>query len=190
GRWLWPVLAARAGILLATRPVAADLDRGFIELPLATSLPRARYLGLTIVVHALALLGMAVATVAGFVVVGLLVGAGFDNSRLWLVVVPAAALGFAIHGVAAALSVTTLSRGVAGGITAGVLLAMYLMNILARLEPDLDWIGRFSAFRYFDVRVVIDTGVVDGGGLALFVGVAIAGWALAVWRFRGRDLVV
>ena len=189
GTWLWPVLAALAGILLATRPVAADLERGFIELPLSTRVPRARYLVLTIALHAVALLVMALATIGGFLAVGLLVGAGFDSGRLFLVAIPAAALAYAIHGVAAALSVVTLSRGTAGGITAGVLLAMYLMNILARLQPDLDWIGNLSAFRYFDVKTVIDGGTLDLGGLALFSTFAIGGWAIAVWRFRTRDLV-
>lgn len=190
GTWLWPVLAALLGILLATRPVAVDLERGFIELPLATRVPRLRYLGTTIAVHAVALLIAAIATIGGFVVAGLVVGAGFDNGRLLLVAVPAAALGFAIHGVTSALSVVTLSRGTAGGIAAGVLLAMYLMNIIARLEPDLEWVGSFSAFRYFDVRAIINTGVLDLGGLALFVVAALGGWAVALWRFRTRDLVV
>lgn len=189
GTWLWPVLAALAGILLATRPVAADLDRGFLELPLSTRIPRVRYLALTIAVHAAAIVAMAAATVAGFLAIGLVVGAGFDNGRLLLVVVPSTALAFAIHGVAAALSVVTLSRGLAGGITAGVLLAMYLMNIVARLQPDLEWLGTLSAFRYFDVKAVIDGGVLDVLGLVLFMGVAIGGWAIALWRFRTRDLV-
>jgi ABC-2 type transport system permease protein len=189
GAWLWPVLAALAAILLATRPVAADLDRGFIELPLSTPTPRARYLGITIAVHAVALVAMAIATVAGFIVVGLVVGAGFDSGRLLLVALPAAALAFAIHGVATALSVETLSRGTAGGITAGVLLAMYLLNSVARLQPDLEWLGAFSAFRYFDVRALIDAGTLDLSGIALFLAVALGGWALATWRFRTRDLV-
>ncbi len=189
GTWLWPVLAALLGILLATRPVAADLERGFVELPLSTRVPRLRYLGLTIVAHAAALVVAAVATVAGFLVAGLVVGAGFDNGRLLLVAVPAAALGFAIHGVTSALSVATLSRGTAGGITAGVLLAMYLMNIIARLQPDYAWVGSLSAFRYFDVRSIIDAGTLDLGGLALFIAVALGGWAVALGAFRRRDLV-
>ena len=189
GIFLWPILAALGGILLATRPVAADLERGFLELPLSTRTTRTRYLGLTIAVHALAIVVMAVATVGGFLVVGSLVGAGFDNGRLLLVVIPAAAFGFAIHGATSALSVVTLSRSQAGGIAAGVLLAMYLLDIVARLQPDLEWVGTVSAFRYFDVRTLIATGVLDLGGLGLFLAVALGGWAIAIWRFQTRDLV-
>jgi ABC-2 type transport system permease protein len=189
GVFLWPILAALGGILLATRPVAADLERGFLELPLSTRASRSRYLGLTIAVHALAIVAMALATVGGFLVVGSLVGAGFDSGRLLLVVVPAAAFGFAIHGATSALSVVTLSRGLAAGIAGGTLLAMYLLDIVARLQPDLEWVGVVSAFRYFDVRGLINSGTPDLGGLGLFLAVAIGGWAIAIWRFRTRDLV-
>ena len=189
GTFLWPILAALGGILLASRPVAGDLERGFLELPLSTRVRRSRYLGLTIAVHAVAIAAMALATVGGFLVVGSLVGAGFDSGRLLLVVVPAAAFGFAIHGVTSALSVVSLSRGLAGGITGGALLAMYLLDIVARMQPDLAWVGSVSAFRYFDVRSVINSGGLDLGGLAIFLAVALGGWAIAIWRFRTRDLV-
>ncbi|HJW21415.1 MAG TPA: ABC transporter permease subunit [Candidatus Limnocylindrales bacterium] len=189
GIFLWPILAALGGILLASRPVAADLERGFLELPLSTRASRSRYLGLTIAVHAIAIGVLASATVGGFLVVGWLVGAGFDNGRLLLVVVPAAAFGLAIHGATSALSVATLSRGLAGGLVGGVLLGMYLLDIVARLQPDFEWVGAASAFRYFDVRTLINTGVLDVGGTLLFLAVALGGWAIAIWRFRTRDLV-
>jgi hypothetical protein len=189
GIFLWPVLAAVAGILLATRPVAADLDRGFLELPLSTRTPRTRYLGLTIAVHAAAIVVMAAATVGGFLAVGWVVGAGFDTGRLLLVVIPSAAFGFAIHGATSALSVVTLSRGQAAGIAAAVLLGMYLLDIVARLQPDVEWVGAVSAFRYFDVRSVINTGALDLGAVGLFLAVAIGGWIIALLAFRRRDLV-
>ena len=46
--WLWPIIAAVAALLLGTRAVAADLDRGFLDLPLSTRMSRARYLGASI----------------------------------------------------------------------------------------------------------------------------------------------
>jgi hypothetical protein len=43
GGMLWPIVAAIAGISMATRPTASDLERGFLELPLSTPLSRVRY---------------------------------------------------------------------------------------------------------------------------------------------------
>jgi hypothetical protein len=60
---------------------------------------------------------------------------------------------------------------------------------VASLEPDLDWLGALSAFRYFRPAAVIDGGAIPLGELGLFAAVAIGCWAAAVWRFRTRDLV-
>jgi len=60
--WLWPIMAAIAAILGGTR-VAADLDRGFLDLPLATPLSRTRHLVLSILGQALVIAILAAATV-------------------------------------------------------------------------------------------------------------------------------
>jgi len=38
-------------------------------------------------------------------------------------------------------AVVTLSRGIAAGLAAGLLIAMYLLNIVAQVQPDLAWLG-------------------------------------------------
>ena len=86
------------------------------------------------------------------------------------------------------LAVIFLDRGKAGGVAAGILILMYLLNVLAQLSPDIADIGRLSAFHYFDVRTLIDTGTYPLGDSLLYLAVAVAGWLLALWVFRGRDL--
>ena len=70
GSMLWPVIAAIAAIILATRPVAADVERGWAEVALGTPLTRGRYLAAAFVSQALVLALLAVATVAGVLVSG------------------------------------------------------------------------------------------------------------------------
>jgi hypothetical protein len=120
--------------------------------------------------------------------VGAIVDAGFDTGRMFMIVPSAAAFGCAIAAVASLLAVVTLSRGLAAGITVGILLLMYLANVAATLEPDVEWVSTFSAFRYFDATQLIDDGVVPWSDIAVFSGVAIVGWAGALVAFRRRDL--
>jgi hypothetical protein len=75
------------------------------------------------------------------------------------------------------------------GFGAVVLLLMYLLIIVALLAPGLENLQYLSAFHYYRPAGVIDSGHLPVGETALFLGVAVAGWALAVWRFRTRDLV-
>ena len=189
GSMLWPVVAAMAGGILGTRTVAADLDRGFLELPLATRIDRVRYLTGAIVGQILVLAVLALAVMAGILAVGAVVGAGFDAGRFLLEAPLLFVFGCAVAALATLLSVVTLSRGMSAGIVAATLLAMYLLDAVSRFEAGLDWLGVPSAFRYLRSTSAIDQGVAPIGELALFGILAIVLWSVAVWLFRTRDLV-
>ena len=66
---------------------------------------------------------------------------------------------------------------------------MYLVNVIAQLSPDLRWIADLSAFRYFDLRQLIDAGVYPVADSTLYLVVAIGGWTLGLLMFRRRDLL-
>lgn len=188
GSYLWPVIAALAGILVATRPVAADNDRGFLDLPLSTPMPRVRYLSISIAGQIVVLVVLAVAMMVGVIAIGALVDAGFDAGRMLLVVPSAVVFGCAIAGIATLLSVITLSRGIGGGLTAGLLIGMYLLNVVAQLAPDFDWVANLSLFHYFETTAIIHDGILPWADIALYSVIAVATWGLALLLFRRRDL--
>jgi ABC-2 type transport system permease protein len=185
---LWPLVAAIVAILLATR-VAADAETGFLDLPLSTRLPRLRYLAATIGGQMLSLAVLAAMTIGAIFAVDLFIQSDFPIDRLVLAGVHALTFALAIAGVTTLLAVVLLDRGKAGGLAAGILIMMYLLNILAALSPDMSGIGRLSAFRYFNLKALIDTGTYPVGDSLLYLAVAAGGWLLALWAFRRRDLV-
>lgn len=188
GSWLWPIVAALAAIVLATRPAAVDLERGFLDLPLATRLPRRRYLLATIAAHAVVLAVLALGTVLGFWLAAQVVAAPYELDRMLILSVLAWLFACAIAACTAVLAVVTLSRAIAGGIIAAALLAMYLVNVVAQLQSDLGGLAMFSALHYFQPTKLIDDGVVPWAEMLLFGAVAAGGWLLAVVTFRARDL--
>jgi ABC-2 type transport system permease protein len=188
GGMLWPIVAAIAGISMATRPTASDLERGFLELPLSTPLSRVRYLASAVAGQVTGMAILAAATVAGVLLAGRLVGAPFDAGGFALAGIVAWAFGCAVAAVTTLVAVATLGRGLAAGAVAGALLAMYLMNAIARIQPDLAWLGDLSAFRYYQATPIIDHGRFPIGDFTVFATVAVAAWALSLWTFRRRDL--
>ena len=180
-------MAAVLALLLGTR-VAADLDRGFLDLPLATPMSRVRYLAASIVGQAFAMAVLAVATVGGVWVIGELVGGDFDPGRFALAGTLSWLFGCAIAGVTTLLAVLTLSRGRASGIVTGVLVAMYLVFVVTQISADWAWILPVSAWDHFRTTELIDDGIVPAGDMALFALVAVAGWLGALVAFRRRDL--
>ncbi len=112
----------------------------------------------------------------------------FEIGRLALAGIHAFAMAIAIAGVTTALAVAFLDRGRAGGLAAGILIVMYLLNVIAQLSPDLRDLARLSAFHYFDLKPVIDTGTYPVASSLLYLAVAIGGWLVALALFRRRDL--
>jgi ABC-type transport system involved in multi-copper enzyme maturation permease subunit len=186
---LWPIMAAIVGILLATRPVAADFDRGFLELSLSTRVSRVRYLLASIAMQILAMIVLAVLTVATILVVGPLIGYPWDAARFSMAALLLVTSGCAIAAVTLLLAVVTLSRATAGGIVAGALVIMYLLHAVAAIEPSLDGLSYLSAFHYLDPVAAIDTGAVPAQGLAVFAVVAVTCWLASLWAFGRRDLL-
>jgi len=189
GSFLWPVIAAMGAIVLATRPVAADVDRGWAEVVLGTPLTRTRSLVAAILGQAVVLGALALAAPAGVLAGGAIVGAGFDTVRLLATSVVFWLFACAIAGCTSFVGVVTLSRGTAAGLAAGVLLVMYLMNIVAELQADLAWLGDLGWFRYLAVTELIDAGVLPWASVAVFGVVAVAGWSASLVVFRRRDLL-
>lgn len=189
GSFLWPLVAAIGGIIVATRTTAADVDRGWIEVPLSAPISRVRYLASAIAGQVVTIAILAVACEAGLLVVGAVVGAGFDTGRFLLVLPVAIAFGCAIAAVTTLAGTVTLSRGAAGGLVAGLLVAMYLIRIIAEVQPDIAWVGNLSIFEYFTPTPIIDEGIVPWGDLAALGSVSVVGWVAALLVFRRRDIL-
>ncbi len=189
GGMLWPVIAAIAAIIMATRPLAADVERGWADVALGTPLTRWRLLVAAVGSQALVLALLAVATVAGVLLIGPLVGADFDAGRFAAAGVVMWLFGCAVAGVTSLVAAATLSRGTAAGVAAGLLILMYLMNIVAQLQVDLAWLASLGAFKYLLTTELIDAGVVPWSSIVIFAVVAAAGWLGALLVFRRRDLL-
>ena len=188
GGMLWPIVAAMVAIVLATRPVAADLERGFLELPLSTRLSRVRYLGMAILGQVIAMAITAVATIGGILVVGRLVDAPFDTGRFVLAGVHAVAFGLSIAGITTLLSVVTLDRGRASGIAVGLVIGMYLLDAAAKVWTGIGAWANLSLFHHFQTLDIIDNGSFPTADFALLLAVAVISWIAALALFRGRDL--
>ena len=146
------------------RLVAADL--------LATAAELAAVLAITLV---LTELGSAISGA------GLSFGsalAGFAN--VWPLGLLAAGLGVIATGF-------SLRTGVVTGSVAGVLVAMYIVDLAGRLDTSLDWIRYGSVFRYYG------NAIEDGIDPLAFAGVVVAAALLAglgSLLFERRDLTV
>jgi ABC-2 type transport system permease protein len=102
--------------------------------------------------------------------------AGFAN--VWPLALLAAAFGIVVTGFSLRTSVVT-------GSVAGVLVGMYVADLIGRLDPSLDGVRYASVFRYYG------NAIENGVDLLSFVGVtavAVVLAAVGAALFDRRDL--
>lgn len=174
---------------LAVRAIASGLtgaaESGRLDVLLSAPVSRSRLV-------TAGFLATAAELAAVLLVTGLLTGLGSVLSGAGLDA-GAAAEGFAnvwplallFAGFGAIATGFSLRTSVVTGSVAGLLVAMYVIDLVGRLDPDLDGLRYLSVFKYYG------NAIEDGIEPLAFAGVTAAACllaALGAWLFERRDL--
>jgi ABC-2 type transport system permease protein len=174
---------------LAVRSVASGLsgaaESGRLDVLLSAPVSRRRLVASGFLAAAVELAAVLLVSLLVTALGSLLSGAGLSFSRAlagFANVWPLALL-FAGFGVVA--TGWSLRTSVVTGSVAGVLVAMYIADLVGRLDTSLDWIRYGSVFRYYGKAIE------EGIDPASFIGVtavAVAFAALGALLFDRRDI--
>lgn len=174
---------------LAVRAVAIGLsgaaETGRLDVLLSAPVSRSRLCAagfLATAVELAAVLAVSwLLTMAG----SALAGAGLDAgsaaagfASVWPLALLFAGLGIVVCGFSLRTSVVT-------GSVAGVLVAMYVVDLIGKLDPGLDWVRYASVFKYYG------NAIEDGIEPLAFCGTTAAAMfvaTLGAWLFERRDI--
>jgi beta-exotoxin I transport system permease protein len=174
---------------LAVRSVASGLsgaaESGRLDVLLSAPVSRRRLVASGFAATAVELAGVLAVSLLICLLGGLLAGAGLSSglalagyANVWPL-----ALLFAAFGVLAAA--WSLRTSVVTGAVAGVLVAMYVVDLIGRLDASLDWLRYGSVFRYYGKA--IEDGI-DPVAFAGIVAVAVLVAAVGALLFDRRDI--
>ena len=163
-----------------------DEERGLVEQWLAAGVGRARYLITRVVVFA------AIATfVIGAMQLSIVLSAGGEPVPLGELVamgVNLLAATLCCYGIALVIAQLVTTRRAAGGIAAGLLIGLFLLNGAGR-TADLGAVRWLSPFYYFErSRPLTNGGALDPVGTLGLLGAAVLLLAIGVVTFARRDL--
>jgi ABC-2 type transport system permease protein len=174
---------------LAVRAIAADLsgaaESGRLDVLLSAPISRRRLVAAGFLGTAIELAQVILATFALTLLGSLAVGAGLEFGpalagflNVWPLALFFAGLGIVVTG-------WSLRTNVVTGAVAGVLVAMYVVDLIGRLDEGLADLRYVSVFKYYG------NAIEDGIDPLAFVGVTAAAVllaALGAWLFERRDL--
>jgi ABC-2 type transport system permease protein len=174
---------------LAVRSVASGLsgaaESGRLDVLLSAPVSRRRLVAAGFAATAVELAAVLAVSVLITMLGSALAGAGlsFDSALAGYANVWPLALLFAALGIVA--TGRSLHTAAVTGSVAGALVAMYVADLVGRLDTGLDWVRYGSVFRYYG-RAIEDG--IDPLAFAGVTAVAIALAALGALLFERRDL--
>jgi beta-exotoxin I transport system permease protein len=174
---------------LAARSIAGGLsgaaESGRLDVLLSAPISRRRLVASGFVATAIELAAVLVASLLLTAVGSQLAGAGlsFDAALAGFANVWPLALVFA--GLAVVVTGFSLRTSVVTGSVAGVLVAMYVADLIGRLDAALEWVRFASVFRYYGTAIEDGIDPLAFSGLtAVAAGLAAVGAVL----FERRDI--
>lgn len=181
-------LQTSGALMIAAGSVAAELERGSLELVLTRPVRRSSFLAAKMTASLVAVTVVHLGGLAGVLVARATipeVGA-IDVADGLLAFLGSMVLFWAFAAVGTLVSAVSSLRGRAVGAGVGIIVASFFLNFLANLFEGLRWLGYASPFHYFRAG-----DLVEGRGLAdlwVLVGLGVAAAFLAFRRFARRDL--
>jgi len=174
---------------LAVRSVASGLsgaaESGRLDVLLSAPISRRRLVASGFSATAIELAAVLLASLLITMLGSLFAGAGLSFTRtlagfanVWPLALLFAALGIVVTS-------RSLHTAAVTGSVAGILVAMYVADLVGRLDPSLDWVRYGSVFRYYGRA--IEDGIDPFSFLGVTV-VAIAVAGLGAVLFDRRDL--
>lgn len=187
---IWPIIVVVLGISLANSMIAGEVEKGTIEQTLALPLQRWKiFLGRYIASVTL-LAAFTFATVYAIVPLTMLHKIDLGGMNNLPLAVSGLLFGVTILSIACLSSALFSEKSKSSFLTAGVVIAMYGINIVGGLKADLAWLKDYSFFHYLNGATNIVKGLYVDNYLQYFLAVSGVFAVLALVRFVFRDTSV
>lgn len=186
--FVWPLLLIILAISSAGGAIAAEIEKGTIELLLSQSISRiklfiARYLSGFIAI----LLFVAVTVFLAIPLAGIF-NIEIQASHYLTLALVGFLFGTAIFSISIFLSAIFSDKGKVYFISAGILVLMYVANIVASLKDNYADLKYFSFFYYYNPADALIRNKIDEAGIWVFIATIVVFTIAGLIAFEKRDI--
>ena len=187
---VWPLMAIFLLVSLAGRSLAGQVEQGTAEILLSRPVSRLGIFAAKYLVGMSSLFVFTVLSVLLIVPLGAMHGVDYVFKNFAAVALISFLLGWSVFSMAMFLSAVFSERSRANMATGGILLVMYVFNIVATLIESLANLKYFSFFHYYNYNDAIIRNSLDTAGVLVFIGAAVTFTVAGALWFRKRDVAV
>jgi len=188
--FLWPILAVLISVSTIGNSIAGEVERGTMGTLLSLQLGRAKIYWTKYFVGVLMILAFTCSSIIAAMPLASLFGLDYSPKAFLLTAVICFTFALAVYSFAAMLSSIFNEKSRVYAICGGLLMMMYVANIVSGLVKDLEFFKYGSIFYYFTARQTLGEGHLNLTHLLVLV-VPVLIFSLAGFViFKRKDIAV
>lgn len=186
--FVYPLMVIFMMVGFAGAAFSGEIEKGTIEVLIAQPVSRLKLFFNRYFAGVLVLLVFTAVSVYSALPLSRIYNISFEMSgfnKLWLL---AFMFALAIYSIAIMLSAIFSDKGKVFFISGGILIGMYVLNIISALRDSLSDIKFASFFYYFNPAKALGSHQIDNWAYLMFLGVAFVCTLLGAIYFSKRDI--
>lgn len=186
--FMWPLLLILMTVGFSGTAFAGEIEQGTVEILLSQPISRLKIFFSRYLAGLASLVVFTIVSIYSAVPLIRIFNIGYQFNNFTTMAVLAFLFGLAVYSIGMFLSAIFSDKGKVFFITGGILVLMYILNIVASIRESLTDLKYASFFYYFNPTKALVHNEIDHWSYLVFIGLAvILTIAGAIW-FSRRDI--
>lgn len=188
--FMWPIMAIMFLVSYSNASIAGEVDKGTMEVLLSQPVSRIKIFAGRYLAGLTNFFIFTFASVFAVVPLAKMHGIEYNMKGLFVFSLEAFLFGIAIYSLAIFSSSLFSEKGKASMATAGVLISMYVLNIVSSLKPSLSDLQYLSFFHYYNPASALTKNTFPDWTIMVFLSFSLVMTIAAALWFNKRDIAV
>jgi ABC-2 type transport system permease protein len=184
----WPLLLIILAVSTAGAAIANEIEKGTIEIILAQPITRTKFYLSRYIAGVVVILVFVIITIYPTIPMAKIFDISITPNNYSTLAFSAFLFGIAVFSVGYALSAIFSDRGKVYFLTAGLMVLMYVFNIVALLKESFSDLKYLSFFHYFNPVDNLVRNKIDATGVIVFITTIIVAFAVGLIVYNKRDI--
>ena len=188
--FIWPIMVMFLMISLAGVSLAGEVEKGTVEILLSRPVSRIKIFFARYLAGIFTLVLFTACSVFAAIPLAELHDIDYVFENYFTASIICFLFGWAIFSIAMMLSAIFSERSKVYMLTGGLLILMYVLNIIAAIKEELEELKYISFFYYYDYIEALVRNNIELLPVVVFTGVAVVCTAIGALWFNKRDIAI
>ncbi|MDP2683763.1 MAG: ABC transporter permease subunit [bacterium] len=186
----WPIMVILLLVALAGTVIAGEIEKGSIEISLSNPVSRLRIFFGRYSVGFIGLLAFTVCSVFSLVPLAAFYDVDIGFSNVLKLSIITSLFGLTVLSLSMLLSSIFSEKNKVYMFVGGVMVVMYMLNVVALIKEDIDYIKYASFFHFLETNGALILNEIGNISIIVFAVCSIAFTIIGAWWFNKRDIAV